>query len=188
MKIATIVGVLIPRSLVKTFPSTSPNSTVNTVLSPSLLTLCNKAIAVNSTAFEDDEKDTGERVCVGSKTETAILNFTKELGRPNYKETKDAAQTIQIIPFSGERKAMGTVVKLAHGYRLYVKGASEILTKLCRWHVVVHQQGGPADRGDVELAEIDNFSEENITRTIISTWIRPCVLLRYVARSKKKIT
>jgi hypothetical protein len=32
---------------------------------------------------------------------------------------------------------MGAVVKLAHGYRLYIKGASEILTKLCRWHVVV---------------------------------------------------
>jgi len=43
----------------------------------------------------------------------------------------------------------GAVVKLAHGYRFYVKDASEILTKLCKWHVVVHQQGG---RGDVELA------------------------------------
>jgi hypothetical protein len=29
MKIANIVGVLIPRSLVKTFPSTSPNSTLS---------------------------------------------------------------------------------------------------------------------------------------------------------------
>jgi Ca2+-transporting ATPase len=142
-------------------------SQLNTVLSPSLLTLCNEAIAVNSTAFEDDEKDTGARVFVGSKTETALLNFAKELGWPNYKETRDAAQIIQIMPFSSERKAMGAVVKLAHGYRLYIKGASEILTKLCRWHVVVHQQGGPADSGDVELAEIDDFSEENITRTII---------------------
>ena len=31
----------------------------------------------------------------------------------------------------------------------------------------MHHQGGPADRGDVELAEIDDFSEENITRTIL---------------------
>jgi hypothetical protein len=124
MKVATIIGVLIPRSLVKTFPSTSPNSTVNTVLNPSLLTLYNEAIAVNSTAFQDDEKDTRERVFVGSKTETVLLNFTKELGWPNYKGMRDAAQIIQIIPFSSERKAMGTMVKLAHGYRLYVKGAS----------------------------------------------------------------
>ena len=44
-------------------------------------------------------------------------------------------------------------------YRLYIKGATEILTKSCRWHVVVHQQGGPADHGDVELAEIGDLSE-----------------------------
>ena len=31
----------------------------------------------------------------------------------------------------------------------------------------MHQQRGPADRGDVELTEIDDFSEDNITRTII---------------------
>ena len=48
---------------------------------------------------------------------------------------------------------MGAVVKLTHVYHLYIKGASEILTKLCRWHIVVHHQGGPDDRGDVELAE-----------------------------------
>jgi len=121
MKIATIVGVSIPRSLVNIFPSTSPNSTVNTVLSLSLLTLCNEAIPVNSTAFEDDEKDTGERVFIESMTETALLNFTKELGRPNYEGMRDAAQIIQIVPFSSERKAMGAVIKLAHGYRLYDK-------------------------------------------------------------------
>jgi hypothetical protein len=52
---------------------------------------------------------------------------------------------------------MGAVVKLALGYRFYVKDASEILTKLCKWHVLVHQQGGTADRGDVELAKINHF-------------------------------
>jgi Ca2+-transporting ATPase len=141
-------------------------SKLNTVLSPSLLTLCNEAIAVNSTAFEDDEKGTGERIFVGSKTETALLNFAKELGWPNYKEARDAAEIIQMIPFSSDRKAMGVVVKRADGYRLHIKGASEILTKLCKSHVVVRQQGADDDElGDV--AEIDDFSEENITRTII---------------------
>jgi Ca2+-transporting ATPase len=39
-----------------------------------------EAIAVNSTAFQDEEKDTGECVFVGSKTEAALSNFAKELG------------------------------------------------------------------------------------------------------------
>ncbi|KAG2147638.1 hypothetical protein DEU56DRAFT_730809 [Suillus clintonianus] len=140
-------------------------STLNTVLSRPLLDLFNEAIAVNSTAFEDEEKETGERVFVGSKTETALLNFAKELGWRDYKETRDAAEIVQMIPFSSDRKAMGVVVKLKQGYRFYVKGASEILTKLCTRHVVVHQQGGTST--GVQTAEIDGFSEENITRTII---------------------
>jgi len=144
-------------------------SNLNTILSPSLRSLCNEAITVNSTAFEDAEQDTGKLVFVGNKTETALLNFAKELGWPSYKETRDAAKIIQVIPFSSDRKAMGVVVKLAHGYRFYIKGASEILTKLCKRHVVVHREGATAydARDDVETAEIDDFSDENISRTII---------------------
>ncbi|KAG1781576.1 Ca-transporting ATPase [Suillus placidus] len=145
-------------------------STLNTVLSQPLLSLFNAAIAVNSTAFEDVEKESGERVFVGSKTETALLTFAKELGWADYKETRDAARIVQLIPFSSGRKAMGAVVKTEHGYRFYVKGASEILTKLCSRHVVVEQHGSSrsnAEPDDVEVAEIDGFSEENISRTII---------------------
>ncbi|KAG2341321.1 calcium-translocating P-type ATPase [Suillus weaverae] len=145
-------------------------STLNTVLSQPLLSLFNETIAVNSTAFEDVEKESGERVFVGSKTETALLNFAKELGWADYKETRDAARIVQLIPFSSERKAMGAVVKTERGYRFYVKGASEILTKLCSRHVVVEQHGSSrsnAEPDDVEVAEIDSFSEENISRTII---------------------
>lgn len=145
-------------------------SMLSTVLSRPLISLFNAAIAVNSTAFEDVEKETGERIFVGSKTETALLIFAKELGWADYKETRDAARVVQVIPFSSERKAMGVVVKTEHGYRFYVKGASEILTKLCSSHVVVEQHGSSrpdAESGDVEVAEIDGVSEENISRTII---------------------
>ncbi|KAG1821813.1 Ca-transporting ATPase [Suillus subaureus] len=145
-------------------------SMLSTVLSRPLISLFNAAIAVNSTAFEDVEKETGERIFVGSKTETALLIFAKELGWADYKETRDAARVVQVIPFSSERKAMGVVVKTEHGYRFYVKGASEILTKLCSSHVVVEQHGSSrpdAESDDVEVAEIGGVSEENISRTII---------------------
>jgi len=60
---------------------------------------------------------------------------------------------------------MGVVANFAHDYRFYTKGASE----LCKRHVVVHQEGVTTydTRDDAETAEIDDFSEENITRTII---------------------
>ncbi|KIJ66705.1 hypothetical protein HYDPIDRAFT_26133 [Hydnomerulius pinastri MD-312] len=145
-------------------------SKLNTVLSPQLRKLFNAAIAVNSTAFEDEDPETNELVFVGSKTETALLSFAKELEWANYKQTRDAAEVVQMIPFTSKRKAMGVVVKLENGsYRLYVKGASEILTKLCTRHVVVSSDADQTvdENAVVETAEIDQSSEANISRTII---------------------
>lgn len=146
-------------------------SKLNSILSPALRKLFNEAIAVNSTAFEDENAETGKIEFVGNKTETALLKFSKELGWEDYHKTRDAAEVVQMIPFSSERKAMGVVVKLGEGrWRLYIKGASEILTKLCARHVVVSRPGeelkGSEDDA-VETSEIDALSKDNISRTII---------------------
>lgn len=146
-------------------------SKLNSILSPALRKLFNEAIAVNSTAFEDENAETGKIEFVGNKTETALLKFAKELGWEDYHKTRDAAEVVQMIPFSSERKAMGVVVKLGEGrWRLYIKGASEILTKLCARHVVVSRPGeelkGSEDDA-VETSEIDALSKDNISRTII---------------------
>ena len=137
---------------------------LNKVLSPALKTLFNDAIAVNSTAFEDRDAATGELAFVGSKTETALLKFAKELGWADYKQVRDSFEIVQMIPFSSDRKAMGVVVKLPDGrWRLHVKGASEILTDRCSRHVVVEQNGsGEA----IETAPIGELERDNISRTI----------------------
>lgn len=141
---------------------------LNTVLTPELQDLFNAAITINSTAFEDDDPETKEKVFVGSKTETALLNFAKEMGWANYRTTRESAEIVQMLPFSSSRKAMGVVVKLGEGrWRLYLKGASEILSKRCTRHVVVHKEGGSAVKGEVETAPIDELAEDNISRTII---------------------
>jgi P-type Ca2+ transporter type 2C len=139
-------------------------------LSPALQSLFNSAICINSTAFEDEDPDTKEMVFVGSKTETALLKFAKELGWADWKKTRESAEIVQMIPFSSERKAMGVVVKLPNGgYRLHLKGASEVLAKRCISHVVVRQDGGNASSSDgsVETADIGELERENISRTII---------------------
>ncbi|EIN10054.1 Ca-transporting ATPase [Punctularia strigosozonata HHB-11173 SS5] len=141
---------------------------LNKVLSPQLRDLFNAAIAVNSTAFEDEADETGEKVFVGSKTETALLKMAKELGWADYRKTRESADIIQMIPFSSSRKAMGVVVKLGNGrWRLYMKGASEILTKRCSSHVVVSKEGGSGSSGEVPVQDIGTVERENIDRTII---------------------
>ncbi|KAF7374979.1 Calcium-transporting ATPase [Mycena sanguinolenta] len=145
-------------------------SQLNTVMSPQLRELFNAAIAVNSTAFQDKSPDTGELVFVGSKTETALLQFAHDLEWPDFKATRDAAAVVQMIPFSSERKAMGVVVRTSgERYRLYLKGASEILSKKCVRHVVVRKEGPGSSSAteEIETAAMDELANDNITRTTI---------------------
>ncbi|KZO91541.1 calcium-translocating P-type ATPase [Calocera viscosa TUFC12733] len=134
------------------------------------------SININTTAFEDTNHETGEVDFVGSKTETALLRFIKDLNWGDYHPARAWAEsrTVQVIPFSSERKAMGIVVKLDNGnFRFYVKGASEILSKLCTRHVVTRpaesfDDDDKADEdADVEVAHFNEITRENIQRTII---------------------
>jgi Ca2+-transporting ATPase len=86
-----------------------------------------QSIAINSTAFEGEEE--GRAVFVGSKTETALLQLAQEhLGLLSLSETRENAQVVHMFPFDSGKKCMGAVIKLkSGGYRLVVKGASEIL-------------------------------------------------------------
>ncbi|KAJ7284885.1 calcium-transporting ATPase [Mycena rebaudengoi] len=142
---------------------------LNTALSPQLQNLFNEAIAVNSTAFQDKNPETGELIFIGSKTETALLQFAQDVKWADFRTTRDGATILQMIPFSSERKAMGVVVKTPTGSRLYLKGASEILSKKCERHVVVHKDGGGVGNAtdEIETAPIDELATDNITRTTI---------------------
>jgi Ca2+-transporting ATPase len=100
-------------------------------VSSDVMTLLMHSIVINSTAFEDEAN--GSQTFIGSKTETALLHFAKDyLGLGSVAEERSNANVVQLIPFDSKRKCMGVVIKLNNGkYRLYVKGASEILLERC---------------------------------------------------------
>lgn len=92
-----------------------------------------QSIAVNSTAFEGQED--GQSTFIGSKTETALLHLAKDhLGLQSLAEARANEEIVQMLPFDSSRKCMAAVIKLrdtSKGYRLLVKGASEILLGYC---------------------------------------------------------
>jgi Ca2+-transporting ATPase len=138
---------------------------LNNVMSPTFSSLLNDAIVLNSTAFEDISQETGEPEFVGSKTETALLRFCKELGWKNYKETRESAKVVQMVPFSSERKASAVVIQLPNGkHRAFFKGASEILTKLCTKHVHAEERIASEEVQEVAFTQ---ESKANIDKTII---------------------
>ena len=92
--------------------------------------LFSEGIAVNSTAFL--EKKEGENPNgVGNPTEVALLLWLDKQGR-DYLTLRNAAEIIDQLTFSTERKYMATLVKSAvNGKRIiYVKGAPEIVLSL----------------------------------------------------------
>ncbi|KAI0173172.1 plasma membrane calcium-transporting ATPase [Hypoxylon sp. FL1284] len=91
-----------------------------------------QSVAINSTAFEGEEN--GRFTFIGSKTETALLQLVRDhLGMQSLAEARANEKVVQMMPFDSAKKCMCAVIKLRDGtgYRLLVKGASEILLTHC---------------------------------------------------------
>jgi P-type Ca2+ transporter type 2C len=116
--------------LIQVADDVMPHEVVST-LSQDVKNLLKDSVAINSTAYEADAD--AEQGFIGSKTETSLLIFARDfLGMGPVSHERSNAKIVQLIPFDSKRKCMGVVLHLDKGkYRLYVKGASEILLEQC---------------------------------------------------------
>ncbi|KAK6455784.1 Ca2+-transporting P-type ATPase [Scheffersomyces xylosifermentans] len=105
---------------------------------------------------------------LGNKTESALLILAndkfnlfseKTLEQQRQERQKDI---VQLIPFESSRKWAGLVVKIDNGFRLYVKGAAEIIFKNCGYEYDSHGELITLDRTlrDVTLSKIDEYANE----------------------------
>ncbi|XP_066436767.1 plasma membrane calcium-transporting ATPase 3 isoform X2 [Eleutherodactylus coqui] len=106
-------------------------------LNSKTLDLFVNAIAINcayTTKILPPEKEGALPQQVGNKTECALLGFVLDLQR-DYQLVRDQIpeETLyKVYTFNSVRKSMSTVVCLPNGgFRLYSKGASEIVLKKC---------------------------------------------------------
>uniref|UniRef100_A0A2H1W8X0 Calcium-transporting ATPase n=1 Tax=Spodoptera frugiperda TaxID=7108 RepID=A0A2H1W8X0_SPOFR len=76
---------------------------------------------------------TGPPMQVGNKTECALLGFVLALGQSYeaVRERHPEESFTRVYTFNSVRKSMSTVIPYKGGYRLYTKGASEIVLKKC---------------------------------------------------------
>jgi len=109
-------------------------------------------IALNSNAFEAVNQK-GQMDFVGSKTECALLKFSKTCDYTDYLGTRERATVHQLYPFSSERKRMSIVVKIADGhYRIFTKGASEIVLQYCDKVLTIPDSGSESEVRPLEPA------------------------------------
>ena len=89
-----------------------------------------ESLACNSTAFLDDS-DPMKVTALGNPTEGALLLWLHDAGI-DYMVHRENSEPLARLPFSTMTKLMATVIDSATGKRLLlVKGAPEILMKLC---------------------------------------------------------
>uniref|UniRef100_A0A0N5A725 Calcium-transporting ATPase n=1 Tax=Parastrongyloides trichosuri TaxID=131310 RepID=A0A0N5A725_PARTI len=72
---------------------------------------------------------------LGNKTECGMLGFVLALGQ-SYQAIRDKhpeKSLFKVYTFNSVRKSMSTVIQKDGGYRVFSKGASEIILKKCKW-------------------------------------------------------
>ncbi|KAL5346756.1 plasma membrane calcium [Pseudogymnoascus australis] len=92
--------------------------------------LLKDSIAINSTAFEVQDK--GRLAFTSSKTESALLDFAHtSLGIGPVSLERSNSCTVYLVSFDSARKYMATIVQTEHGFRIYAKGAVEVMLERC---------------------------------------------------------
>uniref|UniRef100_A0A3P8XCD5 Calcium-transporting ATPase n=1 Tax=Esox lucius TaxID=8010 RepID=A0A3P8XCD5_ESOLU len=145
------------------------------VIKPSTLEVLVNSIAINSaytTKILSPEKEGGLPRHVGNKTECSLLGFVLELKR-DYQPIRDEIpeeNLYKVYTFNSSRKSMSTVLKNADGsgFRMYSKGASEIVLRKCSH--ILDKNGDPRifkpkDRDDMVNKVIEPMASDGL-RTI----------------------
>ncbi|XP_059367112.1 plasma membrane calcium-transporting ATPase 1a isoform X3 [Carassius carassius] len=144
------------------------------VIPASTMDLLILGISVNcayTTKIMSPEKEGGLNRQVGNKTECALLGFTLDL-KKDYDAIRNEIpeeKLYKVYTFNSVRKSMSTVLKNADGsYRMFSKGASEILLKKCYKILTATGEAKvfrPRDRDDMVKRVIEPMASEGL-RTI----------------------
>ncbi|XP_065083006.1 plasma membrane calcium-transporting ATPase 2 isoform X4 [Ochlerotatus camptorhynchus] len=90
---------------------------------------------------------------VGNKTECSLLGFVQGLGKSyqTYRDSNPEESFTRVYTFNSVRKSMSTVIpKHSGGYRVYCKGASEIVLKKCSF---IYGQDGVLEKFTRDMQE-----------------------------------
>uniref|UniRef100_A0A668AGY0 Calcium-transporting ATPase n=1 Tax=Myripristis murdjan TaxID=586833 RepID=A0A668AGY0_9TELE len=141
---------------------------------PTIMDILVLGIGVNcayTTKIMSPEKEGGLPRQVGNKTECALLGFATDLKR-DYQAIRNEIpeeKLYKVYTFNSVRKSMSTVLKNADGsYRMFSKGASEILLKKCYKILTANGETKvfrPRDRDDMVKKVIESMASEGL-RTI----------------------
>ncbi|XP_042537336.1 plasma membrane calcium-transporting ATPase 4 isoform X2 [Dipodomys spectabilis] len=133
------------------------------VIVPGVLDLIVNSISINSaytSKILPPEKEGGLPRQVGNKTECALLGFVKDL-KQDYQAIRNEVpeeSLYKVYTFNSVRKSMSTVIKKPDGgFRMFSKGASEIMLRKC--NQIFNKEG--------EVVPFRSKDRDNMVHTVI---------------------
>ncbi|KAH7825098.1 P-type ATPase (P-ATPase) Superfamily Protein [Monocercomonoides exilis] len=121
--------------------ASAASSSSEPVFRKEYMDILTEAICLNSSAdlkFTDTATE-----YLGNVTECALLLFIHEQGT-DYKVIRHNEKLVQTYPFSSDKKRMTVITDKGDNYRIFTKGASEIVSGLCN-KMIVKADGGKAE-------------------------------------------
>ena len=132
------------------------------------------SLAINSSYTSKilaPEREGGFAKQVGNTTECAMLGFVNNVMGESYEGLREAHPVdsfTKVFTFNSARKNMTTIVPTSTGYRLYCKGASEIVLEKCTQAISFDNQIVPLQRRDhdeIRANVVENMASQGL-RTI----------------------
>ncbi|KAM9351448.1 plasma membrane calcium-transporting ATPase 3b isoform 1-T1 [Symphorus nematophorus] len=152
-------------------------------INPRTLDLLVNAIAINSaytSKILPPDVEGGLAKQVGNKTECGLLGFVLDL-QQDYAPVREQIpeeRLYKVYTFNSVRKSMSTVIKLPDGsFRLYSKGASEIMLKKCSYIMDANGEPRsfrPRDRDEMVKQVIEPMACEGLRTICIAYRDLPC--------------
>uniref|UniRef100_A0A7N8X6Q8 Calcium-transporting ATPase n=1 Tax=Mastacembelus armatus TaxID=205130 RepID=A0A7N8X6Q8_9TELE len=152
-------------------------------INPRTLDLLVNAIAINSaytSKILPPDVEGGLAKQVGNKTECGLLGFVLDLHQDytTVREQIPEERLYKVYTFNSVRKSMSTVIKLPDGsFRLYSKGASEIMLKKCSYILDANGESRsfrPRDRDEMVKQVIEPMACEGLRTICIAYRDLPC--------------
>uniref|UniRef100_A0A915Q3G6 Calcium-transporting ATPase n=1 Tax=Setaria digitata TaxID=48799 RepID=A0A915Q3G6_9BILA len=135
-----------------------------------------EAISINSgynSQVIEPEKVGAQKKQLGNKTECALLGFVLDLGQSyeDIRKQHPEESLVKVYTFNSVRKSMMTVIKrVSGGYRVYAKGASEII--LTRWNrnidcMLIMLKCSYILGAEGKVQPFDKVQQQEMTRNVI---------------------
>jgi len=127
-----------------------------------------KLFSKSELATQEQQEILSAEPFLGNKTESALLILADKtfnvFQNKSLDEIRSEAQPeiVQVIPFESSRKWSGVVMKIENGFRVYIKGAAEIVFKNCGFELNTDGDLIKLDRTkrDDVLTKIDEYAND----------------------------